>query len=236
MVPLKKSVISAPYNGYIKKIFVKLGDHVEANDPLVTVSQSLQSKDTTYPLRAPFKGTVVQIEKSEGEYVREGDPKDFILRVDNLEHFFVVASAPEIDRIKLKVGQEAVIRVAAILNRTYKGVISELSLAAKEKEQWGRSQSIEYPIKIELLDFDPNIHSGNSVIADIITAKKSQVLTLRHEFIRRENNRYFVLMADGHKQEIQVGMQNEEGFEVVSGLKEGDKVRQVDFSELIKDE
>lgn len=232
VTPLKKTIITAPYNGYVKKLFVKVGDKVKQGDPIVSVVQSLQAGDNSFPLRSPLTGTVVQIEKSEGEFVREGDPKEFILRIDDASKLYVMANAPEIDRVKVKAGQDAVIKVSAILSRKYKGVIRELSLAAREKDQWNRSQVVEFPIRIEITDGDDMIKSGMSAVMDIITSKKENVLTLRHEFIRRDNEKYFVVLNSGKRKDIQVGIQNEDGFEIVSGLDEGEKIKQIDFSDL----
>lgn len=232
VVPFKKTIVTAPYNGYVKKLFVKIGDKVSQGDPIVSVVQSLQSSDNSFPLRSPLTGVVVQVAKSEGEYVKEGDSKEFILRIDDSSKLYVQANAPEIDRVKVKAGQEAVIKASAILNRRYTGIIKELSLAAREKEEWSRSQVVDFPIRIEMTDKDELIKSGMSVVVDVITEKKENVLTLRHEFIRRESEKYFVVLASGKRQDIEVGIQNEEGFEIVSGLQEGDRVKQVDFSEL----
>lgn len=232
VIPLRRSIITAPYNGYVKKIFVKVGDIVKAGDPIVMISQSLQSNSNEYPLRSPFKGTVVRIEKSEGEYVKEGDIKNFILRIDDLDKLYISSNAPEIDRSKIKLGQEAIIKASAILNRTYKGKITELSLSAREKEEWSRSQVIEFPVKIELYDFDEKLKPGMSVIIDIITEKRSKVLTLKHEYIHHENDKYFVILKNGTKKEIKIGLQNEESSEILEGLKEGDLAKIVNFSEL----
>ena len=232
VTPNKKAIITAPYNGYVKKLFVKIGDSVKQGDPLVSVTPSLQSNDNPFPLRAPFSGTVVQIEKSEGEFIKEGDIKDFILRIDDTSKMFILANSPEIDRVKVKLNQEAVIKASAIINKQYKGVIRELSLASRNKDEWSRSQIVEFPIKIEITDPDELIKSGMSAVIDIITAKKENVLMLRHEFIRRDDQNYYVVLETGKRKDIQVGLQNEEGFEVVSGLAEGEKIKQVDFSDL----
>ncbi|MBI2521134.1 MAG: efflux RND transporter periplasmic adaptor subunit [Bdellovibrio sp.] len=232
VTPLKKTIITAPYHGYVKKLFVKVGDKVNQGTPLVSVVQSLQSGDNPFPLRSPLTGTVVQIGKSEGEFVREGDPKEFILRIDDTSKLYVVANAPEIDRVKVKSGQDAVIKASAILNRKYQGVIRELSLAARDKEEWGRSQVVEFPIRIEITDSDEMLRPGMSVVIDVITAKKENILTLRHEFIHRNDEKYYVILSSGKARDIQVGLQNEESFEILSGLNEGEKVKQIDFSEL----
>ena len=236
ITPIRKTIIMAPYNGYVKKLFVKIGDKVKQGDPIVSIVQSLQSDDSSFPLRSPLTGTIFQIEKSEGEFVREGDTKEFILRIDDSSKLYVVANAPEIDRVKVNTGQEAVIKASAIIDRKYKGIIREMSLAARDKDQWSRSQVVEFSIRIEILDPDEVIKPGMSVVIDVITAKKEKVLTLRHEFIHRgrekESEKYYVVLSSGKRKDIQVGIQNEEAFEIISGLQEGEKIKQVDFSDL----
>ncbi len=232
VVPLRKTIVTAPYNGYVKKLFVKIGDVVKQGDPLVTIVQSLQSGDGSFPLRSPLNGRVAQIEKSEGEFVKEGDSSGFILRIDDSSKLSIIAYVPEIDRVKLKNNQEAVISASAILDKKYKGIIRDLSLAAREKDQWGRSQVVDFPLRIDITDSDETIRPGMSVVIDVITAKKEKVLTLRHEFIRRENEKYYVILSSGKRKDIQVGIQNEEGFEITGGITEADKIKQVDFSDL----
>lgn len=234
--PIKKTVIVAPYDGYVKKLFVKVGDRVKAGDPLVSVVQSLQNSDNAFPIRSPLNGLVVQLAKSEGEYVKNYDLKDFIMRIDDNSKFQILSNVPEIDRVKLKAGQETIIKASAILTKTYKGIIRELALAANQKEDYSRSQNVEFPIKIDMVDNDENIKSGMSVVMDVITNKKLNILTLNHEYIRQENEKYFVILADGQKRDIKIGIQNEVMCEVVSGLNEGEKVKLVDFSNLTEAE
>ena len=73
---LKTTVVTAPYDGYVQKIFVKIGDKVKEGDPLVSITQSLQATESVYPIRAPFGGTIVQVLKTEGQFVKQGDTKD----------------------------------------------------------------------------------------------------------------------------------------------------------------
>lgn len=229
VIPFRKAIITAPYNGYVKKLFVKTGESITKGSPLVSLSQSLQTESEEFPLRAPFSGTVVQIEKSEGEYVKENDTSQFILRIDDTSKLYVNAVAPEIDRVKLKIGQEAIVTATALLNQQYKGVIREMSMAAKEKDQWSRSQVVEFSVKIEVLNPDDSLKSGMTTLIDVITDKKEKVLFLRHEFIRKENNEYFVTTTNKEKKSIKLGIQNEEGFEILSGITEKDQLTQVDY-------
>jgi multidrug efflux pump subunit AcrA (membrane-fusion protein) len=231
IIPKRRTLVTAPYNGYVKKVYVSVGDVVKPGQPLVSVTQSLQSTEPVFPLRAPYEGTVVHVQKSEGENVKEGDTNEYILRIDDLTKLYVDATAPEIDRVKLKKGQETVIKASAVLGHSYKGVITELTLAPKGSQ--GNQQ--EYPVKIEVLDKDKYLGPGMSVVVDIITGKREKVLTVRHEYVQRdEDGNYFVVLKSGEKRPIKVGMQNEEAFEVTDGLKEGMELQQTDFSSLIQ--
>lgn len=232
ITPKRRTVVSAPYSGYVKQVFVAVGDQVKPGQPLVSITQSLQSSEPVFPLRAPYAGTVVHVQKQEGENVKADDTVDYLMRIDDLSKFFVNANAPEIDRAKLRKGQETVIKASALPDRPYKGVITELTLAPKDSG--GRNQQ-EYPVRIEVLDKDELLGPGMSVVIDIITGKKEKVLTLRLEYVQRdEENQYYVILASGERRNIKTGMQNEEAFEIVDGLKESDKVQLIDFSSAVK--
>ncbi|MEY4615485.1 MAG: hypothetical protein RJB66_445 [Pseudomonadota bacterium] len=227
--PLRTTTIAAPYTGYIKKLYINVGDPVKVGTSLVSVTQSLLGTQEVYPMRSPINGIIVQINKSEGEFVRDGDIKDFILRIDDPSQYIIKAQTPEIDRIKLRVGQNAIIKVNAINGKTYKGVIRSIAQAPSVKDS-RNSSTVEYSTIVDILDADELIRTGMSTLIDLIVEKKEKALTLRHEFIQRDKNGFFVTKANGDRQNITVGIQNEEAFEILSGLNEGDSVKAVDFS------
>lgn len=229
VTPNRRTAIVAPYEGYIQKIFVKVGDVVKQYDPIITVGNSLQKLNENYPIRAPFPGLVVQVNSNEGDRVDTAS-KTPMVRIDDLSKLFVVANTPEIDMAKLKVGQEAEIRVSAIFQKTYKGELRQIALAAQESTN-GRDQ-VEFPIKMEIINPDSAIKPGMSVLADIITLRVPNVLTLRNEYIQLEDGKHFVTLSKGQKKKIEVGAQNDESFEIKSGLAEGEKVKVTDFFEL----
>lgn len=233
--PVRSTSIAAPYDGYVKKLYVKLGQKVRVGDPIVSVVQSLQVDENVFPIRAPFTGTVTQLRKREGEFAK-GAVDDYILRLDDTSKMDVFAYAPEIDIVKIHEGLEAQIRVSAVLSKIYRGVVRDIFKAATVKEQWGSRSQSEYLVVIEILDADSLLMPGMTAIADIITYKKENALTLRHEFIGKENDSFFVTLKGGTRREIKVGMHNESVFEVTEGLNEGDEVEQIDFLNLIENE
>ncbi len=231
IVPLRKTVITAPYKGYVRKLYVKVGMNVKVGDPIASIATSLTASDPAFPLRAPFAGKVVSVEKFEGEFIKESDPLDFIARIDDLSQFKIEAAAPEIEVVRIQIGQEAIVRASAILDKIYKAIVREINLASKEKDRWERGTGVDYGLRLELLDPDDKIISGMSVLIDIVTQKKENVLFLRHEFINKSGDTYFVRLSNGEKKDIKLGLQNEEGAEILEGLAEGDLVKKVDFLE-----
>ena len=238
ITPNRKSIITAPYSGYVRNIYVHVGDSVREGMPIVSVAQSLKESGTEiFPLRAPFSGTVVQVLRKEGEYT---DPQNAqggnaLVRIDDLTELFVEGAAPEVAVLKLKEGQDAVIRATAIPGRTYRGKIKQISQASMEQKDWDKDR-VEFPVSIHILDRDGQLKPGMSVIVDILTLKLSKVLVLPHEYIQKKGNQYFVKLKKGEKKEIQVGAQNEEYYEIRQGLNEGEQVQQTDFQTLIQGE
>lgn len=232
---LKSTQVSAPYDGYIQKIFVKIGDKVKDGDPIVSITQSLQANESVYPIRAPFSGTVVQIIKTEGQFVRQGTATDYIVRIDDVSKLYVKANVPEIDIVKIKKGQEAIIKASPILDKSYKGEVIDISLAATISENFNDRSQAEYLVKLQIVNPDEQLKPGMSAILDIIPAKKTDVLTVPHEYVNKNGNDYFVTLKNGTRKDITVGMQNESAVEILSGVNEGDELKQVDFIGIGKD-
>jgi len=229
--PNRRSVLSPPYAGYVKKLFVQIGDRVKKGDPVVTIVQSLTgASEEAYPMRAPFDGIVSQVLRTEGEFVEPAKENNGLVRIDDMTRLFVQSDVPETDIAKIKTGQKVLIKANALADQDFRGVIRNISLAAVEKKEWSRSADrVEFTVKMEVFDPTAQLHPGMSVIVDIITNKRDKVLALPHEFIDKEADDYFVILESGEKRPVKVGMQNEDSFEIKSGLKENDRVRMVDF-------
>lgn len=236
VLPRHKTTLTAPYNGYIKKIYVQVGDQVKAGDPIVSVAQSLtEAPGEVFPMRAPFKGTVVQVLKTEGEYVEQsgGAGTKDLVRIDDLSMLLIEGTSPESEIGKLKVGQEAMIRVPAVLSRTYQGKIRHIALASREQAEWNKAR-VEFPISIEVTDPDSKLRSGMSAVVDIVAEKVPGILLLRHEYLQRDGDNFYVKTPKGVRKKIMVGAQNEEAFEIKSGVSEGEQVKLTDFLSVLK--
>ncbi len=235
ITPKRTTSIVAPYDGYIRKLFVNVGDLVKEGQPLVTISQLAHSRnEELYPILAPFAGKIVQVLKTEGEFAEKAASspgRNMILRLDDLSSIYIAADAPEIDHGKLKLGQSVVIRASALPKKTYKGKIDQISMAPKYTDNWERGR-VEYPIRIQVIDPDNELISGMSAMAEVITKEVKGVLVISHESLIRDKGKYFVDTGVESRKEVIVGLENEEFVEISSGITEGTKVRAVDFLKM----
>lgn len=228
----RQAQVQPGYNGYVGKIFVKVGQTVQAGQPLVSVTQTIsQPLSEVYPIRAPFAGVVTQILKREGEYVTTNSESGTLIYVDDLSQIWVNANVPEVDIAKVRIGLDAQIRANALPNKLYQGVVRTISLSPREsQDRWDRGR-VEYPIEIEVIQPDKDLLSGMTVVADVISAKAEGVATIRHEFLQRDKDGYFLKDLKGKRHNIEVGLSNEELVEITKGAEVGLRVEMKDFAE-----
>lgn len=233
--PIRKTIVVAPFNGFIRKVHVKVGQLVKAGDPVVTLTQTLSNDEPIHPIRSGIPGRVMQIMHMEGEYMKADDPQNFILRIDDQSEYFVDAYAPELSVTYVTIGQPVELTSAALQGRVYHGEVREVSEAPRIEEGWKNQDKVEYLVRILMKDKTDDLFSGLSFAAQVITAEKENALVLPMEFLIKENEKYFVYDKDGKKKPIKIGMVNDKEAEITEGVTAGESVRAVDMLDLLGD-
>lgn len=232
IVSARSTTIKAPYTGFIQNVFVKVGDKVKRGDPLLAISEGVDEKGAQpFPMRAPFAGTVVEAAAQSGQQVeanKGGSSKEYLLRIEDCSSYAVEAEFPEIDATRVGVGMQATIRLTALPQKTYPGVLTSLNLAASQDNKW-MSNRVLFPGTIQMSAFDDQIRPGLSALVDVEIAERKGVLTLGHEYIASRAGGFFVTRADGTEVNIKLGLQNESGAEIIEGVSEGDRIMVVDY-------
>jgi RND family efflux transporter MFP subunit len=175
---------------------------------------------------APFNGTVVNIGVKENDQLSSFDysSKTAVYLVDThtVEMDGVV---DEIDIYKVKVGQEAIIIVDALPDLELKGKVTFVSPFGT-----GETGVIEFPVTISLEPTEVELKGGLTATADIIVEKHENVLMIPNRSIKGSPGNYWVdVVIDEEKgttekRPVELGAQNEQSSEVVSGLSEGEKI------------
>ncbi len=177
-------------------------------------------------LRAPFAGVVADISGELGEYATPSPPGIPTLpAIDLIDDSCLYVSAPidEVDASKVRIGQQSRITLDAIKGRTFAGKVRRISPYVLDLEKQARTVEVE--VEFDKLAKDENLLVGYSADVEIVYDMRKNVLRVPAQALL-EGNRVLLLNADGvlEERKLQIGLSNWEYAEVLSGLKEGDRI------------
>jgi len=234
--PQNRLEIKPPIAGRIEEILVKEGEKVKIGDILALMSsteratlldaakmegaESVKYWEDVYkatPLIAPIDGEVIVRAVEPGQTVAASDA--VIVLSDRL---IVKAQVDETDIGSVQVGQKAGISLDAYPEMKADGVVDHISYES----------TVVNNVTIYKVDIVPDkvpevFRSGMSASIEIIKISKDNVLLVPLNAIKKEGRENFVLVSGGKdqpaaKKPVQLGIENDENAEVVSGLTEGD--------------
>lgn len=190
---------------------------------LQTVREALE-RTVVY---APFEGVIAEVNGEKGEYVTPSPLGIATLPVIDLVDtscFYITTPIDEVDAPRVKVGMVARITLDAFGEKVFPGKVRRIADYVLELEKQARTVDVE-------VDFtDPTLISGlipgYSADAEIIIEVKKDVLRIASEAVYDERKVLVFLPEQGILQEriIDIGLENWDLTEVVSGLKEGELV------------
>lgn len=176
-------------------------------------------------IRAPFSGTISNLDINEGEIASSGTKVVSIVSDGDYE---ISLDVPEIDVSKLEVGNPALITLDAFGEiSTWDGEISAIS----QSETYVDGVPV-YETFVIFKNVDDRIRSGLSATVSIVTDTKSGVVSVPAEAIDRDEKGTFVNVFVGEvdenkteKRYITTGLRGSDGFvEIIEGLSSGEVV------------
>ncbi|MGH7820023.1 MAG: efflux RND transporter periplasmic adaptor subunit, partial [Candidatus Binatia bacterium] len=166
---------------------------------------------------APNDGFVIQKSIVEGSAVRAGQQLYRLARMDRL---WVIADVFESDLPHVQVGQEAKIRLPSVPGHEFEGTIDYIYPYLQDTTRTARA-------RIELANPDlvlrPEMYAAVTILVDagerLLVPKDAVLYTGPRRLV-------FVDVGEGRlrPQEIEVGRSDDDHYEVVDGLKVGDRV------------
>ncbi|MFQ6037933.1 MAG: efflux RND transporter periplasmic adaptor subunit [Candidatus Aminicenantales bacterium] len=224
---------------------------------------SLQStldnlRKTVY--NAPIDGIITSLRVEEGEIALVGtmnNPGTVLMTIADLSVMEVEVEVDETDVVGVRLGQSADVRVDAFPDTEIHGKVTEIGSSALEKLT-AAEESKDFKVVITLEDPPENLKPGLSASADIITAKKEDVLAVPiSALVIREKEEGTGKNKDSQEEGVYVvnrdrvtfvpvekGIMGELMVEIMSGLEEGQDVvvgpysalRQLKEGTLVKSE
>ena len=173
---------------------------------------------------APFAGLVTEVNLRKGEISQaQSAPDKPPIRLIDLKPRLVKGEIDEVDLGKVKMGQEARVKIPALENRKYKAwVTSVVAFVSSNREQDRTSQ-----IELRLSESEELIPVGASADVEILIANKDRALTVPARAVLGTIKQRYVYKVAGERAErvdVTIGVGNYDRREILSGLNEGDVV------------
>lgn len=177
-------------------------------------------------VKAPFDGTVAEVNAELGEFVTPSPPGIPTLPpIDLLDVSCLIVSAPidEVDAAAIKPGMTACVSLDAFADKRCSGIVTRVAPYVLEKEKQARTVEVEVTLKDpkDLLELLP----GYSADIEVAISRKDRALRLPAEAIL-DNQRVLLIDEDNVLRETRFrpGLSNWNYTEVLEGLKAGDRV------------
>jgi HlyD family secretion protein len=196
--------------------------NVQAADARVAVARATLERTV---LRAPFDGTVAEINGELGEFLTPspvGIPTPPAVDLIDNSCLFIKAPIDEVDAPAIRAGMPARVSMDAFPNRTFPATVRRVAPYVLDVERQARTVDIEAEID------DPEalaaLLPGYSADVEVILANREDVLRVPSQAVL-EGDHVLMLVDDKiEERTVEIGVSNWQHTEVVSGLEEGEVV------------
>ena len=138
-------------------------------------------------IRAPMAGTVTLLEIEEGEIVTSGrsafSQSPPLMTIADLSKMVVKTYINEVDMERLRMDQQANIKVDAYKNKIYEGRVAEISPSGEE-----RDNIITFEVMVEVVGSPSELRPGMSADVDVVTYEEKDVLMLPIDAVQDETS------------------------------------------------
>jgi RND family efflux transporter MFP subunit len=160
-----------------------------------------------------------------------------IAEIPNLSEMRAELSLDEVDRGRVKLGQQVRVRVDAVPDKEFGAVLDWISPIAAVQYRGMGSTDKSFPAHATLSNLDDRLRPGMSASVEIIIESMQNVLLIPERASFTHGGKPAVWVQKGTKFEIrpiEVGGRNETDLVVLSGLQEGEMVTLEDPAEAAK--
>lgn len=177
-------------------------------------------------LRAPFAGTVAEVNGEVGEFVTPspvGIPTPPAVDLIDNSCLYVAAPIDEVDAPAIRTGMPARITLDAFPREDFSGVVRRVAPYVLDLEKQARTVEIE--VEVEHL-LDRNLLAGYSADVEVVLEVRADVLRVPSQSVLEDGSVLVYTEPDGilESRKVEKGLSNWEYTEVLSGLQAGERI------------
>lgn len=183
----------------------------------ISILEATRQATAMVTVRAPMSGTVVARGAYEGKYV---EAKDEIFQIGDFSRMWFIFDAAEPDLAWLRVGQPVEVTVPSLPGKVLTAPIAFIDPNLNEMTRTAK-------VRVVLDNPDRLLRHRQTAYASVIAESPDTLLVARSAVLQHSGRAVVFVDRGNHTyatQEISLGRVGDTDAEVVSGLKEGDKV------------
>lgn len=216
------------YQTKLKQAVAKMAEVSADRDRQANQLKIIQDVMASFTIKAPTPGMVIYVREWNGKKKGVGsqwspwDPT--VATLPDLTQMESDTYVNEVDVRKVAVGQKVSIALDADPTKKLKGTVTSV---ANVGEQRPNQDSKVFEVKINVEQSDTTLRPGMTTSNAIETASIAHVLSVPLEAVTSEGGLSYVYKRDGShvvKQQVEVGVMNDNEIVVKRGLAKGDKV------------
>ncbi len=179
----KKLISEAEYENTRTSYNIAKAQYSSASSAVEQARASLRQAEEDLAktiIYSPIDGVVTQINAEVGERVVGTSQMagTVIMVIADLSKMEARIDVSEVDVVHVSIGDTAILSVDAFPEKKLKGIVYEISNAAKTKGLGTQEEVVNFEVRIRILDKDIALRPGMSVTADIETEKKYNVIAV----------------------------------------------------------
>lgn len=248
------NMVKAKSTGTVQAVHVKNGDYVTKGTVIATLENvdleialsnaeialknaknalsNVERQLENYYITSPISGTIAYKNNKLGDVISnfQSTTSNIMVTVADSSLKKFEMEVDELDIAKVKVGQEVIITIDALDGKTYSGEVTNINTIGKAV-----AGITSYTVFVEL-ENHPEIYAGMNVDAEIQISSIPNVMRVPLSAVRKGNVVYRKVADINYqdadttvpmgyeKVKVEIGQNNSDYIEIVSGLNEGDVV------------
>lgn len=240
-VPEKRSVLSSRVPGRVTESNLKIGKHVEKDEPLVL----LESRQPGEPppsiwLKSPASGTVISVNTRLGAPL---DPSDRLAEIADLQTIYLIVTMPQATAGKIKQGTQTKVRFPLRPDREYTATLLKFATPVcpdavcamgqdtSTRAQPSESADINSASVIFTIDNSDNqLRPDMNAECSVILERRKNVLSIPREALqggaanRHVYVKHMTIPNAFDRVNVQTGLTGNGRVEIIDGLLPGDEV------------
>jgi HlyD family secretion protein len=165
-----------------------------------------------YVVRAQQSGKIYSLLKEAGEMVNTQMP---IAVIGDADEFLLELKVDEFDIASVQPGQQLFITMDSHKGEVFQGIICNITPIMNESSR-------SFTVEASFTKSPKNLFPHLTAEANILIRTKENAITIPRSFITDES---YVILKDGRKRKVEIGLKDYEKAEIISGLSKDDMIK-----------